>query len=211
MKRVIIVGVGGHGKVVADIIKLNGDEVIGYIDDKSPELLPEYNIIGNTDSIGIEDCWYFVSIGNCDIRERLMSKEAKWYTAIHPTAIIAEGVEICEGTCVMANVVINPGAFIGRGVIVNTATTVDHDCQIHDYVHIAPGVHISGTVKIDKGTWIGVGSIVSNNINICGGCMIGAGTVVVNDINEAGTYVGVPAKKIRGRENESIDNCSSSG
>lgn len=197
MKKVIIIGAGGHGKVVADIVKLNGDTVVGYLDDKNPELLPDFNIIGTTDQVEMNEYWYFVAVGNCAIRERLMNKEANWYTAIHPTAVITEGVEIGEGTCIMANAVVNVDAKLGKGVIVNTAATVDHDCRIQDYVHIAPGVNISGTVTVGKGTWIGVGSAVSNNVNICSECIIGAGTVVVKDIEKAGTYVGVPARMLR--------------
>ncbi|OUO70293.1 acetyltransferase [Thomasclavelia spiroformis] len=197
MKEVIIVGAGGHAKVIADIIRLNGDKVIGYLDDSNSLTLSGYNIIGTTNDIGKKDCWYFVAIGNNILREKLMSKETKWYTAIHPTAIIGEDVVIEDGTCIMANVVINSGSKIGKGVIINTASTVDHDCNISDYVHIAPGVHISGTVTVSKNTWVGVGSIISNNIKICSGCMIGAGAVVVKDIREKGTYVGVPAKKIK--------------
>lgn len=196
MKRIIIIGAGGHGKVVADIIKLSGDKVVGYIDDKDPAEFPGFNIIGTTADIGKTDCWYFAAVGNCSVREKIMNYDVKWYTAIHPTAVIAEGVAIGEGSCVMANAVINSSTKIGKGVIINTASTIDHDCTISDFVHIAPGVNISGTVTVGSKTWIGVGSAVSNNVNICGGCMIGAGAVVIKDINESGTYVGTPVRKI---------------
>lgn len=196
MKKVIIIGAGGHGKVVADIVRLSGDEVIGFIDDKKPDELPDFNIVGTTVDIGAIDCLYFAAVGNHSIREKLMGFEVKWYTAIHPTAVVAEGVIIGEGTCVMANAVINPGSSLGRGVIVNTSATVDHDCRIGNYVHIAPGVNISGAVSVGSNTWIGVGSAISNGISICSGCVIGAGSVVVKDIKDAGTYVGVPARRI---------------
>lgn len=196
MKKVIIIGAGGHGKVIADIIKLCGDQVVGYLDDKEQKLLSECDILGGTSDIGKnKECYYFPAIGNCEVRAKMMSRQAKWYTAIHPQSVIADGVEIGEGTCVMANVVINPGTKVGKGVIVNTAATVDHDCKIENYVHIAPGVHISGNVKVEENSWIGVGSIVINNTNICSNCMIGAGAVVVNNIIESGVYIGVPAKK----------------
>ena len=82
---------------------------------------------------------------------------------------------------------------IGHSVIVNTCASVDHDCAVGDYVHIAVGAHLCGAVRVEKGTWIGAGATVRNNVNICGGCMIGAGAVVVKDITEKGTYKGVPA------------------
>lgn len=197
MKNVIIIGAGGHGKVVADIIRLNGDNVVGYLDDRNPAELSGVEVIGTLEDIGKEDCFYFSAIGNSAVREKTMSIQAKWYTAIHPRAVIASDVVIGEGSCVMANAVINPGATLGKGVIVNTSATVDHDCFIEDFVHIAPGANISGAVSIGKSTWIGVGSAVSNNVSICAECMIGAGTVVIKDIRDSGTYVGVPAKRTK--------------
>lgn len=95
----------------------------------------------------------------------------------------------------MAGAIINCCTKISKGCIINTGSTIDHDNIIDDYVHISPGVHTAGTVKIGKGTWLGVGSIVSNNINIVSGCKVGAGSVVVKNIIEPGTYIGVPAKR----------------
>ena len=101
------------------------------------------------------------------------------------------------GTLVAAGAVINPGAVIGDGCIINTCASVDHDCVLEDFVHRAVGAHVAGTVSIGAGTWIGAGATVSNNLQICGGCMIGAGAVVIKSITESGTYVGVPAEKIK--------------
>ena len=86
------------------------------------------------------------------------------------------------------------GAKIGQGCIINTASSVDHDCVLGDFVHVAVGAHLCGTVTIGNATWIGAGATVSNNVNICGECTIGAGAVVVKDITEPGTYIGVPAR-----------------
>ncbi|MEA4914552.1 MAG: acetyltransferase [Christensenella sp.] len=198
MKQVIIIGAGGHGKVVADIVKCCGDEVMGFLDDKSPDELPEFKIIGTTQDIGHSvEAWYFPAIGNASIRENIFKQnpDVQWYTAIHPASVVADDVVIGCGTCIMANVVINPGAKIGIGCILNTASTIDHDCIISDFVHLSPGVHISGTVGVGRGSWLGVGAVVSNNVNICGGCIIGAGAVVINNIDTAGIYVGIPAQK----------------
>lgn len=96
----------------------------------------------------------------------------------------------------MAGAVVNPGSTIGKGCIINTCSSVDHDCQIGDYVHISIGAHLAGTVILGKNTWVGAGATISNNIEITSCCMIGAGAVVINDIIEKGTYVGVPARKI---------------
>ena len=87
-------------------------------------------------------------------------------------------------------------AIIGKGCIINTAASVDHDCVVEDYCHISVGSHLAGTVHTGKHTWIGAGAVVSNNVTVCGECMIGAGAVVVRDINEIGTYAGIPAKRM---------------
>lgn len=195
--RLIIIGASGHGKVVTNIAKLNGYTDIIFLDDN--EILEEFEgfkVVGKSYEAPEGDI--FVAVGNAGIRKQLMEKYANRYhpTLIHPNAVIAEGVKIGMGTVIMAGVVINPGTTIGSGCIINTCSSVDHDCTIGDFVHIAVGSHLSGTVNIGEGTWIGTGATVSNNVDICCGCMVGAGAVVVKDINEMGTYVGVPARKV---------------
>ena len=122
----------------------------------------------------------------------------KLYTAIHPSAIIAEDVKIGTGSVIMAGVVINPGTVIGKNCIINTCSSLDHDNLLEDYVHISPGAHLAGTVTIKEGTWICTGAIVKNNITIGKNNIIGAGGVVIKDIiEENGTYIGVPARRIK--------------
>ena len=191
-RKITIIGASGHGKVVADIAKLNGYTEIEFLDDNSSVVIcGKYPVIGRTNMDIKGDC--FVAVGDSQIRERLM-QQRKTVTLVHPSAVVADDVVVGEGTVVMAGAVINPGAKIGKGVIVNTCSSVDHDCVIEDYCHIAVGAHLSGTVNVGSMTWIGTGATVSNNVNICGGCIIGAGAVVIKDIDEPGTYVGVPAK-----------------
>jgi acetyltransferase-like isoleucine patch superfamily enzyme len=74
---------------------------------------------------------------------------------------------------------------------------VEHDNLIGDFAHISVGAKLAGTVTIGPESWIGIGAVVSNNLSICGGCMVGAGAVVVKNITEPGTYVGVPARRIK--------------
>lgn len=196
--KLTIIGASGHGRVVADIARLNGYDVIEFLDDdENLKFCGEYPVVGNTTK-EIEGN-VFVAIGNAEIRKRL-SKDQHVITLIHPDAVVAAGVEIGEGTVVMAGAVINPGVSIGKGCIINTCSSVDHDCFIGDYVHVSVGAHLCGTVSVRNNTWIGAGSIVSNNISICGNCMIGAGAVVVKNIEEEGNYIGVPAKRMRKTE-----------
>jgi sugar O-acyltransferase (sialic acid O-acetyltransferase NeuD family) len=202
-KCITIIGASGHGKVCADIARLNGYEKIQFLDD-DPAVTHcgEYEVIGNTDYVPAGDL--FVAIGNNEIRKKFCEEYKELLVAlIHPSAVIAEGVTLGTGTVVMADAVINPGSVIGDGCIINTASSVDHDNVIGNFTHIAVGAHTAGTVKIGECVWLGIGAIVSNNVNICSGCVIGAGAVVIKDIVEAGTYIGVPAKKMEEKLNKS--------
>lgn len=196
MRKLVIIGASGHGKVIADIAVRIGYEQIVFLDDN--EEIKEcagFAVVGKTsDAINFE-ADKIIAIGNATIRQKF-SEKIKTVTLIHPNAIISRRVEIGEGTVVMAGAVINSDSHIGNGCIINTGASVDHDCKLEDYVHVAVGAHIAGTCSIGKRTWVGAGTVVSNNLNVCADCMIGAGAVVVNNIEQSGTYVGVPAKYI---------------
>lgn len=201
--KLLIIGAGGHGKVVADIaLSLGKWKSIAFLDDKNINNSLGIEVIGkSTDAFRYINDWeIIVAIGSNKIRERIQNKliamGANLPILIHPSAVIGKNVEIGEGTVVMANSVINCCTKIGNGCIINTGATVDHDNLIEDYVHISPGVHLAGNVKVGKGSWIGIGSIIINNISIISDCTIGAGAVVVKNIIETGTYVGVPARKL---------------
>ena len=201
-KRLIIVGASGHGKVVADIAQKNGYEDIAFLDDNIElKFCGNYPVIGTSrDVASYPDADFIVAIGNAKIRQRLQEQiedVVHITTLIHPDAVVADDVEIGVGTVVMAGAVINPGATIGKGCIINTCSSVDHDCKIGDFTHISVGTHIAGTVTVGKRTWIGIGASVTNHVNICGDCMIGAGAVVIKDIAQPGTYIGLPAEEMR--------------
>lgn len=196
MNRLVIVGASGHGKVVADMAILNGYEDIVFLDD-DPELMEcaGFPVIGRTSEAGRVEGDKIVAIGNADIRERIQSQLDNVVTLVHPNAVISRRVKIGTGSVVMAGAIINSDVEIGDGCIINTGASLDHDCHIADFTHIAVATHLAGRVNVGRKTWVGVGAIVINNVNICGGCMIGAGAVVVKSIEEAGTYIGVPAKR----------------
>ncbi len=196
-KRLIIIGASGHGKVIADIALLNDYKDIAFLDDdENTKTCAGFPVIGKTSEANMLDGDKVVAIGNAEVRQRMMS-DIHTVTLIHPHAVIARNVEIGEGTVIMAGAIINSETKIGNGCIINTGASVDHDCIIEDFVHVAVGAHICGTVNIGKSTWIGAGATVSNNISICSHVTIGAGTVVVKDITEDGTYIGVPARKVK--------------
>ncbi|NLU26610.1 MAG: acetyltransferase [Hungateiclostridium thermocellum] len=203
-KRLIIIGASGHGKVVADIaVKMNKWQSIVFVDDdESIKMCMDIPVIGKTDDAlkYKDEADFFVAVGNNATRERIQTKleheGASIATLVHPDAVIGYQVSVGIGTVIMAGAVINSSSTIGKGCIINTNSSVDHDCILEDYVHVSPGAILAGTVKVGKGSWIGIGSVISNNINICAGCMLGAGAVVIKDITEPGTYVGVPARRI---------------
>lgn len=202
--KLIIIGASGHGKVVADIaIKMNKWQSIAFLDDdESIKTSMGLEVIGKTaDALTYkEEADFFVAIGSNTTRENIQEKFIEEglnvVSLIHSSSVIGTDIEIGIGTAIMAGVVVNSSTRIGKGCIINTSSSLDHDNVIEDYVHISPGVNMAGTVKVGKGSWIGIGSVVSNNVNICSGCKVGAGAVVVKDITEPGTYVGVPVRRV---------------
>lgn len=202
-KSVVIIGASGHGKVIADIIVNSDDKVLGFLDDADDvqgKKIIGFPVLGKiADYDNYKDCEFVIAIGNPYIREKIaIELPVKWYTAIHPTAVISSlDVEIGEGTVIMANAVVNPSARIGKHCIINTGAIVEHDNILEDYVHLSPNVTLAGIVKVGKSTHIGAGSCTKQVLNIASDCIIGAGSVIVKDITESGTYVGVPARKIK--------------
>ena len=201
MKNVVIIGAGGHAKVITDIVECSGDKVLGFLDGvTSASTFLGKPILGkDSDFENFMEHYFVVAIGDPNARERIVNsmQGAKWYTAIHPKSIISSiETSIGEGSVVMANAVINPCAQIGKHCIINTSSVVEHDNQIEDYAHISVGTKLAGGVHIGARTWVGVGACVKNGIHICNDCMIGAGAAVVKNIDFPGTYIGIPAKLI---------------
>ena len=203
MKRLVIIGASGHGRVCAEIAELSNkyNEIIFLDDDVCLKKSGKYSVNGvsgdfyrylNGDTV------YFVAIGDSNHRKRIMNeiKNAGGVFAvlIHPGAIVSEGVECGNGSVIMPGAVVNTGTVIGEGVIINTSSSVDHDCVIGAWSHIAVGAHLCGTVVVGVKCWIGAGAVISNNISIISETVVGAGTVVVDDIHVPGTYIGVPAR-----------------
>lgn len=205
-KDVIIIGAGGHARVIADIIKKSGDEIVGFLDDNADiqgnTIFDGKIVLGDTSEESVKkysDCYFIIGIGNNRVRKIISEKYSnlKWYTAIHPSSIIGSDVSINEGTVIMAGTIINTGTIVGKHCIINTSSSLDHDNILEDYVHISPGSHLAGTVKISEETWICAGVTVINNITIGKNNVIGAGaTVIRNIVEENSTFIGVPVKKL---------------
>ncbi len=161
-KKLLIIGANGHGKVIADsALKMNKWQSIAFLDDnQNVKSSMGIEIIDESTSISkyIDDYEFFVGIGNNAIREKIQrqleAEGASIPVLVHPGAIIGEQVYLEAGTIVMAGTVINCCTKIGKGCIINTASTIDYDNIIEDYVHISPGAYLAGTVKVGLGTWL---------------------------------------------------------
>lgn len=205
MSNYILIGDSGHGKVIEDCIRANGEQVIAKLDDKyqsrfqeGPYLKGPLSIIKELVN---ENTKVIISIGHNAIRkkivERLQLEEDKYGIVIHPSAIISPSVTVENGTVIMPNVVINADSKIGRHAILNTSCIVEHDCIVEDFVHISPSAVLTGGVIIQVGTHMGAKSTIIPMVNVGKWSIVGAGSVIIENIPDHVTAVGVPTKVIK--------------
>jgi len=208
-EQFLIVGAGGHAKVVVDALLASGHEVLGLYDDNpallGAEPIPGVKVLGDTKDLtrGMEIVKGVVilAVGENRVRCRLSQQLSVPYgVACAPSAVLGRGVRIGKGSMILPSATVNIDTVIGEHVILNTSCSVDHDCSIGDFVHIAPGVHLGGGVVVGEGTFLGLGSSVIPGIRIGRWSVIGAGAVVTKDIPDNCTAVGVPTKIIKTRE-----------
>lgn len=204
MKPLWILGSGGHAKVVIDAALASGRfDVAGVLDDDpehwknrvldipvrgpaTPEALERFGVDLAVIAIGANRARAELA--------RQLDGLLEWATVIHPSAYLARGVKVREGSVVCAGAIVQPDATIGRHTILNTGSSVDHDCNVGNFVHIAPGVRLCGNVRIRSAAFLGVGSSVLPGLTVGAGATIGAGAVVVRDISPGATATGVPAR-----------------
>ena len=201
MKSLAILGAGGHGKVVAEAAELSEWQDIIFFDDKFPNQtkISKWVIKGNSDSFFLHAEQFdgiHVAIGNNKIRREKLKKHnpKNLVSIIHPSSIISASAKIGIGTSIFAGVVINSDAFIDKGVILNTSCTIEHDCEVHSFAHICPGVKLAGSVSVGSNSMIGIGTSVIQNLSIGCNVVVGAGSVVTSDIPPETLAAGVPAK-----------------
>jgi len=200
---VLILGAGGHGKVVADILLHQDVPVLGFLDD-NPMLhgqarlgLPILGAIASYPRY--EPGGLALGIGDTAQRRRVVQRcgpaaQRLWRDAIHPRATIAASARLGQGVTVVAGAVVNPDAILGDHVIINTGATVDHDCMVAAYGHIAPGAHLAGHVSIGEGAVVGIGAAICPGCTIGAWSIVGAGAAVVREVPDGITAIGVPAR-----------------
>jgi len=189
-------GASGHAKVIISILELLDKKISNIFDDRAPFKLLGYQV-EKFDEHYTDN--FMISVGNNKTRKLLAKKlhKVNFTTAIHPSTIIDKRVFVDAGTVVMAGVTINVATTIGKHCIINTAASIDHDCQLANYVHISPNATLCGNVKIGEGSQVGAGVVVLPNITIGEWCTIGAGAVIIKDVPDGATVVGNPGRIIK--------------
>lgn len=210
-KPVAIVGYSGHAFVIIDIFLNAGRLVTAYCDSEEKQLNPYHlNYLGKESEVisQLKNYDYFACVGHNGIREKIHNNLSQFLgspiNAIHPSAVISASVKMGDGVMIAANSTLNPLVEIGRGVICNTSTSIDHECIIGDFTHIAPGAVLCGNVKVGRSSFIGANSVIRQGVTIGNNVIIGAGTVVVKDIADNSTVIGNPARKLDKKEDNRL-------
>jgi UDP-perosamine 4-acetyltransferase len=195
----IIVGAGGHAKVVIATARALGFTDLAVVDDDETlwgRSLFGVSIGGPTgDVLAVNDELVVLAIGSNAVRARLgRAACCRFVTLVHPSAIVDPSAIIGPGSVVFAGAVIQPDARLGAHVIVTTAASIDHDCVLGDAVHVAPGARLAGNVTLGDEVLVGIGAVVTPGIVIGARAIVGAGAAVVHDQPADAIVVGVPAR-----------------
>lgn len=206
MDKLVVIGAGGHSKVIQDIVIASGRySIYAILDDAiSKTMVKEkviYSNVNYIEELDLKNYFFVVAIGDNQVRKKLVEKlsisNERYATIIHPSAVISKSSKLGAGTVIMPNATINADSVIGSHSIINTHAVVEHDNVLNEFVHISPGSVLSGGVTVNKETHLGSGSIVIPGKEIGARSVIGAGAVVTKDIPDEVTAVGVPAKVIK--------------
>ena len=203
-RPVIIIGAGGHAKVILDTARSADVPVAGLLSADLPKgaQVNGASVVGGNemlrDNTFVTSNRFIVGVGNQSLRRRLhdelVAVDANLATLIHPTCVVSEFATIGDGSLLVAGVIVNSGARIGRSCILNTACSIDHDCTLGDLCQISPGARLAGTVRCGDDVFVGTGAIILPSISIGAGVSVGGGAVVTRDVSVGVTVVGCPAE-----------------
>lgn len=211
MQPLLILGAGGHGRVLADALLTSGREIRAFVERdtnligtqiRGIEVVPEGPILEQA----LREGWPLANglggVGGSGegvglrrrVQDRLEAAGHQFSSVIHPTAIVSADCALAADVQVLAGAVIQPGVVTGRGVIVNTRAVVEHDCRLSDFVHCAPGSVVCGDACLGENTHVGAGAVVRQGVRVGANITIGVGAAVVSDHSSPGYLLGVPAK-----------------
>lgn len=206
-QRVILLGGGGHGIVVAGLAAACSMHIQGVVD-PDPEVARRF---AGAEWMGGEDAAVLLYAPDAvlllngvganrpatvrrRVYEALHGRGYLFPTLVHPTAWVAPGVDLADGAQIMAGAMIQPETRVGSNSIINTRASIDHECRIGAHVHIAPGATLCGNVVVEDGAMVGAGAVVTPGIYIGTGAMVGAGAAVTKNVPAGVTVRGVPAR-----------------
>lgn len=204
--QIVILGAGGHGRVICDAIDSAGEHrIVGFLDDNSA--LWGEKVFGHHPVLGPISDWrqcgadaLAIAIGDNRVRKPLFDNcraaGAPIATVVHPRAILSRNASIGVGAVILANAIVGPGAVIGDNTILNSACSVDHDCVVGAHTHLSAGVNIAGGVRLGEGAFVGIGAKAIPGVTVGDWAVVGAGAVVVTDVRDRTTVVGIPARDI---------------
>ena len=207
-KPVLILGAGGHGQVVAQAVLASGRSVLGFLDDDKEKLgqtVEGFYILGDSndapDLLSQNDASLIVAIGDNQKRHlklfSLLNANLELTTVIHPSAVVAPNTLIGLGTVIMPLAVVNTGAEIAQGVIVNSSSVIEHNVKVGVCAHISPRAVVAGDSVVSDRVWVGAGAVIKEGLTLGTDAIVGAGAVVLEDVALEDTVVGIPAKSIR--------------
>jgi acetyltransferase EpsM len=199
MTKLMVIGAGGHAKVVVATAVAAGWEIAAILDDDRARWGGQLigHVISGPCERGLADrgtkC--VIAVGDNAVRRRLaMAARCQFARLVHPEAVVHASVHIGPGTVVFAGAVVQPDCVLGAHVIVNTSASVDHDCVLGDAVHVAPGARLAGAVQVGDEALIGIGAVVIPSIRVGTASVVGAGAAVVRNVPDRSVVVGVPAR-----------------
>ncbi len=195
---IVVIGAGGHSKVIISTLIARGIHVAAVFDDDDAKWGNDAQGTVVSETERERGGSAIIAIGDNSKRmEMAKALRFDWETVIHPTAYVHPSAKVGRGTVIFAGAVVQPDAVIGEHVIVNTGATIDHDCVIGDFAHIAPGVHLAGAVQVGEGAFLGIGSVAIPGVKIGRWSTVGAGAVVIRDLGDGVVAVGNPAKILK--------------
>ncbi len=207
--KVVIVGAGGHGRVVLDALRQAGKHTpVGFIDADTSRagasvgglpVLGAINLLGKLRKQDIRGA--IVAIGDNRVRQSYAEEVAQagleLINVVHPAATVSPSVKLGKNILLAAGAVLSPEVQVEDGVIVNTGAIVDHECRLGAGSHVCPGVVLAGRVTVGEGALVGLGARVLPCLTIGARAVVGAGAVVLEDVAAGTTVAGVPARVIR--------------